>query len=175
MKKMNYKPKNLKSGFTILETIVALTIFSVSILGIVVITGRGISDLSIAKDKLTGLYLAQEGIELARNVRDNHLLSSDDNYWATFLSDISACTGTSGCTINPTLNTNPTACSTSDGCYITANGTSGRFFGRSTGPLEKFYRKITMVSDGNNRVTVTSTVKWQKGQVTLTTEIYNWK
>ena len=63
-----------QAGFTLLETLVAVAIFTLSILGIMSVLGSGISTTSYAKDKMAAAYLAQEGIECIRNTRDNYFL-----------------------------------------------------------------------------------------------------
>jgi len=78
--------KKISGGFTLVETLIAISIFSVSIVAMMSILGRGISDVNYAKKKLTASYLAQEGIEYVRNMRDNAVLYTDitGNDWATF-------------------------------------------------------------------------------------------
>lgn len=63
-----------KKGFTLVETLVAVSIFSVSVLGLVTVLSEGIADTGYAKQKLAASYLAQEGIECIRNLRDNYVL-----------------------------------------------------------------------------------------------------
>lgn len=64
-----------KRGFTLVETLVALFIFAISITAIMVVSGQGIYDTNIAKNKITANALAQEGIEIIRAVRDTSVLS----------------------------------------------------------------------------------------------------
>jgi prepilin-type N-terminal cleavage/methylation domain-containing protein len=71
------KNKN-KKGFTLVETLVALAIFSISIIGMMTVLSSGLSDSLSAKKKLTATFLAQEGIEYMRNIRDTYVL-----YWGT--------------------------------------------------------------------------------------------
>lgn len=68
-------------GFTLIETLVAISIFTMSILGLLSILASGISNTNYAKQKMAATYLAQEGIEYARNVRDNKVLSGS---WGNF-------------------------------------------------------------------------------------------
>lgn len=64
----------LTTGFTLVEALVAISIFTTSILGLMTILGSGISDTNYAKNKITAEYLAQEGIEYVRNLRDTSVL-----------------------------------------------------------------------------------------------------
>lgn len=70
MKKGYLKQK----GFTLVETLVAVSIFSISILGLLVVLTQGIADTGYAKKKMMAGYLAQEGIEYVRNMRDTSVL-----------------------------------------------------------------------------------------------------
>lgn len=74
MKLFYKKIKKLNDGFTLVETLVAISIFSMSIIVLMSVLGGGISDISYAKKKMTAGYLAQEGIEYVRNMRDNYVL-----------------------------------------------------------------------------------------------------
>ena len=67
-------------GFTLVETLVAISIFSVSILGIMSVLASGISHANYAKQKMIALYLAQEGIEYVRNIRDSKVLFEKDGW-----------------------------------------------------------------------------------------------
>ena len=80
--KLGVTPKG--GGFTLVETLVAISIFSVSILGIMSVLASGISHANYAKQKMIALYLAQEGIEYARNIRDTKVLFSVNNGWGEF-------------------------------------------------------------------------------------------
>jgi len=66
--------KNNNKGFTLVETLVAVSIFTVSILGLISVLASGISDIGYAKKKIAATYLAQEGIEYTRNFRDNSVI-----------------------------------------------------------------------------------------------------
>src|SRR3989338_963368 len=64
------KKKNRKSGVTLVEGLVAVSIFPLSVLAMLVSLGQGLSNIDYAKKKLIAEYLAQEGIEYVRNLRD---------------------------------------------------------------------------------------------------------
>jgi type II secretory pathway pseudopilin PulG len=61
-------------SFTIVEIMIAMSIFSLVIGGSIVLIQQTLVMISLAKEKLTAYYLAQEAIELARSVRDNNWL-----------------------------------------------------------------------------------------------------
>mgnify|MGYP001568701249 CR=1 FL=1 len=63
-----------RSGFTLLETLIALGVILAATVGPVSLITRGLADFSFSKNKLTAVNLAQEGIELVRSVRDNNVI-----------------------------------------------------------------------------------------------------
>lgn len=82
--KFGVTPKG--GGFTLVETLVAISIFTLSILSLMSVLASGISNTTYAKNKIIAGYLAQEGIECARNTRDNYVLFSDVTHdWNKFV------------------------------------------------------------------------------------------
>lgn len=79
--KINSPQRN--KAFTLVETLVAISIFTVSLLGMMSVLGSSIANTNYAKQKITAEYLAQEGIEYARNIRDNYVLYPGHT-WAEF-------------------------------------------------------------------------------------------
>ena len=125
--------REARRGFTLIEAMVAISIFTVSILGLMSVLSRGLSDTGYAKRKVIASYLAQEGIEYMRNLRDTYVINFDPNDptagWNAFKVKIGAnnntlCANTNnfGCyfTIDPppigSMNTlTPQSCTSSDG------------------------------------------------------------
>ena len=62
------------AGFTLIETLVAISIFVASVTVLLVVTGGGIKDVNSAQNKLTATYLAKEGVELIRAARDTYFM-----------------------------------------------------------------------------------------------------
>jgi Tfp pilus assembly protein PilV len=83
--KFGVTPKG--GGFTLIETLVAISIFSASIIGLMSVLASGVSDTNYAKQKMIASYLAQEGIECVRNTRDNYFLytSTTGKTWEDFV------------------------------------------------------------------------------------------
>jgi prepilin-type N-terminal cleavage/methylation domain-containing protein len=74
------KLKNLiskKKGFTIIELIISIFVLSIAVVGIY----NALTVITIlttdSADRLTGTYLAQEGMEIVRNIRDTNWLNMD--------------------------------------------------------------------------------------------------
>ncbi|MBI5456839.1 prepilin-type N-terminal cleavage/methylation domain-containing protein [Candidatus Kaiserbacteria bacterium] len=72
----NLKPKthNLSRGFTLLETLVAVTLLAVSIVAPMSLASRSLASAFYARDQVTAFHLAQEAIESVRAVRDGNVL-----------------------------------------------------------------------------------------------------
>lgn len=100
-------------GFTLIEAMVAITIVTLAVTGPLFTASRAIVAAQLARQKLTASYLAQEGIEYARAMRDNAYLAAyqagganvSSVAWTDFLSgsgagSITQCRTTT-CTLDP--------------------------------------------------------------------------
>ena len=175
------KSRNNKKGFTLLEIIVVVYIFSIGILAMYRILPGIINATTIDSSKVAAIYLAQEGIEIVRNVRDSNWLQVPANWDNGF--DTAVCGN--GCEVDyrclvdedPKLGTGVGGCfrpySSSDYLKIGPDG----FFNHINGIDTKFLRKITVVSDVTS-ATVTVDVLWsEKGKSYNFSEqeiLYNW-
>lgn len=96
---INFKQMNINNkGFTLIEALVAVSIFTGAILGMMGVLTDNLSDITYAKRKVEATYLAQEGIEYFRNMRDTFVLYQDanNNGWNDFLVKIIDCEKTQG-------------------------------------------------------------------------------
>jgi prepilin-type N-terminal cleavage/methylation domain-containing protein len=177
---MKNKDLKLNSGFTLIETLVALSIFTISIVGLISATAGGLNNVTYSKNKITAMALSAEGVELVRNLRDTKALTSD-NGWSDFLSAVNMCSV--NCNIDAEsldINTAISPCTTSV-CYINRhdNGSSPVYFGYSpNGTPTPFWRIIKITAFGADEVEVISTVNWVQGSgiksVTTTEHLFNW-
>ncbi|HEU0085762.1 MAG TPA: prepilin-type N-terminal cleavage/methylation domain-containing protein [Candidatus Paceibacterota bacterium] len=193
MNKKNKKNNNQR-GFTLVETLIALSIFSTSVVAMMTLLGGGISDINYAKSKMTGTYLAQEGIEYMRNMRDTYMIDFDpadpQKGWQEFKSRVEKCT--------PAGNNRERACYfRSDGLFengsimdmalpACGNGQcielkkrpGGAYGEDSSGSDSGFVRGISMINIGTDEIKVISTVSWQQKSgpmsVTFSENLYNW-
>lgn len=75
MKKDNTKPRK---GFTLIETLVAIAILLVAVVGPMSVIGGSLSQTSTIRDQSIAINLAQEGIEMARQMRDSNMINAWD-------------------------------------------------------------------------------------------------
>jgi Tfp pilus assembly protein PilV len=182
--KFGVTPKG--GGFTLVETLVAISIFSVSILGILSVLASSITNTTYAKDKIIGGYLAQEGIEYMRNIRDNDVLySANGSSWIAFTttSSLASCTSGNKCgfsATNPTQTTSFFKCTNdSIGCKLYLyNGVYND--SSANGTNSGFTRKVWMtVIPGGNEVQIFSEVDWNQGSgstnVIFSENLFNWE
>lgn len=115
MKKIFIKiTKNkLATGFTLVESLVAISILMISIAAPMTIAQNGLSTAMYAREEMVAQFLAQDALEYVKYVRDNTPFPYEEEdeeklsqWWLTGLED---CTGSAGCEIDTiTLDSNPT-------------------------------------------------------------------
>jgi prepilin-type N-terminal cleavage/methylation domain-containing protein len=186
MKFFDYKNEK---GFTLVETLVAVAIFATSITGLISITARGINDTVFVKNKLTASYLAQEGVEIIRSMRDTSaLVSLDASYWSEFITSpgyIDSCystNGTNSCYIDGSAQALVALpCSDEGVCPVMKYNQDQNSYGYSSLEDSIFTRKITIVpvgGSGSSEILINSEVSWTQGSRTFTTSfqynLFNW-
>ena len=153
-----------QKGFTIVESLVAISILVTVIVGATTAVQTGLSSYISSQDQIVAFYLAQEGFEQIRNIRDeNHL---KNNSWLTgiALSSSDPCYFGQACTVSPVESAIPTRCSAVDACPLLRQNASTGFFGYdSSWPLTKFRRQITLTTINATEIAVTVKVTWSKG------------
>jgi len=68
----NFQSKS--NAFTLVEVLIAITILTIGILSGFILVTRALYNVAVIKDRLTASFLAQEGIELTRQIRDSNFL-----------------------------------------------------------------------------------------------------
>jgi prepilin-type N-terminal cleavage/methylation domain-containing protein len=183
-------------GFTLVEVLVAISIFTVSILALMAVLTQGIAQTNYAKTKIIATYLAQEGIEYMRNMRDTFVLynpTSGQVGWDLFNTKITgapaSCTLPAGCffnadnlfTIRPQTITQMTLTACGASCptllYDSATGSYGYTPTGST-ITSSYTRKIKFDIINANETKVFSTVSWIQSsgnfRVTFSENLFNW-
>jgi len=62
-------------GLTLVESLIAISILVIAVLGPLVIVSQALRVSFFARDQITAYYLAQEAIEYVRNIRDKNALT----------------------------------------------------------------------------------------------------
>lgn len=149
---------NNKKGFTIIETLVAVTILMISIAGPLTIAQKSLMAAIYAKDQVIASFLAQQKIEEIKNRRDTYfLVNGNDIQFDNWI-----------------RSEQPDQCDPNKAsCPIVTFGTT-----IDDGKVEKF--KIThSVAKTNPGIesTITVTVSWQNGtivnNITLKDHLFN--
>lgn len=186
--KKNITKKN--TGFTLVETLVSIAIFSISILGILSVLASGVTNTTYAKDKMIAGYLAQEGIEYLRNLRDNDaLFPTTGNTWSTFVTTMTPCTSGNVCGFNSaTIPISVFSCGSDPsgiGCNLYYSSSTGTYNDATgSGAVSSgFTRKVWMTQpagvNGSNEETIHSEVDWLQGsspnKIILSENLFNWE
>ncbi len=105
-----------QKGFTLIETLIAISILLIVIVGPMTIAQKGIQSSFYSSDQVTATFLAQEAMEAIREVRDNEALDAlrkaeNDEFdpeetWDWFASFENECDG--GCSFDVTAITDHT-------------------------------------------------------------------
>lgn len=192
MKKGGLSRTFLKSaGFTIIEVTVAIFIITAGVVGVLSLISQTVGSATISSQRLTAAYLAQEGIEIVRNIRDSNWLEqrwSEDDPPQPFWDD-----GLGGCGPAPAgceadykvdtlqedvpLTSCPFPCDYDDLNFLNIDGDG--FYSYSTGTPTKFKRKITITPSGGDILQVSVSVRWEeKGrthEIEVREHLYNWR
>lgn len=139
--------KTTKKGFSLLEVMLVVMILSVALLVFIQVTSQSITHSIESQDSIIAAGLAQEGVELVKNIRDNNWAVKNTAFESPFPSY-------SNCRIDYKINKNCTS-----GNYDLKF--DGNFYNHGSGSETKFFRKINIGTSGSNRV-VTSYVIWSR-------------
>jgi prepilin-type N-terminal cleavage/methylation domain-containing protein len=177
---LRMSPKST-AGFTLIETLVALSIFTTSILAIMSVTPGGISAVDLSKNKTTASYLAQEGLDLIRAYRDDakiNVSATGLTMASAFIALTTACS--SACYVDSSVN--PVICVDGNGdlildCPILFYDSTSGGFGYTVGAPSLFTRTITVNPSTNpDEYIITSKVAWGTNNlVSYQSSLTNWQ
>ncbi|MDO8471014.1 MAG: prepilin-type N-terminal cleavage/methylation domain-containing protein [bacterium] len=163
----NNQQPTTNNGFTIVESLVAIAILVLVITGVTSAIQTGISSYIFSKNQVIAFYLAQEGFEQIRNMRDGNGLSSQP--WLTDISADSSnpCYFGNACIVDPVNSNVPIRCASGPGnCPVLRQDTSTGFFGYDPSwPVTVFRREIVLTQINADEVSILVTVDWSKGPV----------
>ena len=164
-------------GFTLVETLIAISILVLAVTGAFSAAHSGMTSALYSKDQITAFYLAQEGIEQIRNLRDQNSLTSS-NWMNGIANPGNPCEIGFTCYVDALSDTTPLIrCSgTCPNLRMNTNG----FYSYDSGTDTRFRREVRITTINGNEVVVESTVFWSKGLLvdrsfTAREHLFNWQ
>jgi prepilin-type N-terminal cleavage/methylation domain-containing protein len=176
-------------GFTLIETLVAISLLSIAIVAPMSLTSQSLSAAYYARDQITAFNLAQEGLEAVRAIRDGQILQISRSADASSIDLFGSIPVNRAFTID-SRNSDITACP-SNGCPVLQ--TDGVLYGYDVDtdnwPLTNFTRTLYACylhspdqcnSTPSDEVRLTSTVTWptaasnQIRTFTIYEDLYRW-
>jgi prepilin-type N-terminal cleavage/methylation domain-containing protein len=180
------------SGFTLVETLVAITILLVGITGAFTAASQGLMSSSYSKEQVQATYLAQEGVEMIRNLRDTNGIHTNqgETDYSSWLRGIAEpgdpCEIGSVCTVDATGESPILAqCSGVGECPPLRQDANRGLYGYSGAytSVTPFVRQIQIkpvaTQADTGEVEIVVTVSWSHGiiskQFVVRENIFNWQ
>jgi prepilin-type N-terminal cleavage/methylation domain-containing protein len=149
-----------QKGFTLIEILISIFIITIGVVGVFSTIVKYSQMTQEEKDHFEASYLAQEGIEIVKNIRDTNWIEGAAS-WKD---------GLTGCLWS------------SDGRYIYLNSHSGGtgmyeyIATPQTGDIKTiFKRMITILEIEADQLDIVVDVYWNDKKVTVRENIFNWK
>ncbi len=188
------KKLDTKRGFTLIEMLIAVLIFSLSLAALMTISSRGLRVAKNAERDVTADYLAMEAIEIARNLRDNTILRGGGFAWSDIFSGGDGWAEDEGC-LSERGDSDQQACSFSlasgqpkleqcsgSGCRVFYHPSQNIYLQTKTDsaiPLgyqdSGFVRKIYITQLRPDEVVVEVFVSWQGGEIHYSENLFLWQ
>ncbi len=150
----------MKKGFSIAEVIISLFVITVGLITVLGLIASSIRESAASRNRIIGAQLAQEGVELLRNVRDNNLLTEGETYKTGLDTDMSGRINYS----TDTAAVGPGPFLISGGYYLLSyNSSTMKYVHNGLLPATPFYREMTIDYDnpvGTGDIKVSGKVWW---------------
>ncbi|NIA04258.1 MAG: hypothetical protein GWP09_02805 [Nitrospiraceae bacterium] len=173
---MFYKKYN---GFTLIETIGAISILLIGIIGTYAMVRQSLSSSIFSRSHLIASYLGQEGVAIVRNIRDTNWLQG--NNYDDGLADGDYEADYTNSSLGSSLACSP-ICTYTDPSLSFLKLDNG-FYDYNSGTQTIFKRKISLEhiydADSNPCLKVTITVYWKNRgervhQISVQENLYDW-
>jgi prepilin-type N-terminal cleavage/methylation domain-containing protein len=175
-----------KYGFTLVETLVAISIILIGLTAAFSVAQLGVSSSSFAKSRTSAYFLAQEAIEAIKSKRDHNIIVGND-----WLEGLVNCTGSAGCDfdLKATLDdpsNNPNADEVFLSCVdplanscvlqnVPDISGDSQYYGHNGASNSGFTRHIYINEfDPNVEASVRVFVTWKGGTFETISYIFNW-
>ncbi len=186
-----YLQKNtsrMRTGFTIIEMLIAVFIFTVSLTALMSMSAQGLKSTRNTQDRIVAEFLAIEGIEVVRNVRDQAFIAGYSGGTWSGVFQGNTIFGSNGCFNSATtackfeFSSNKFSlsdCTTDADCDIYIDEPSYHYDYDSSSPAvkSKYNRKIfidSIADSDDNEIEVRSVVTWGNEEVVYTDNLFLW-
>lgn len=167
-----------KKGFTLVETLVAISILLMAVVAPLTILAKNITAAFDAKNKVTALYLAEDAIDFVKYKIATNL--NTPQFWLNGI----PCLGGSACRVD-SFDDDIVSCGGT--CPALKFDSATGVYGYGAGSSSNFTRTISIAGVTNDpdpsrapqEVIITATVLWQdhgvSKQITLTEHMLSWR
>ncbi len=159
-----------EAGFGLVEVIMAIFIIIIALVGIMTLLSQTMASSAVSSSKMVATNLAQEGIEVVRNIRD---LKTDSSNWDNWYAGISG-------TVNYLVQYSDSDLRVYQDIPLKFEASTGRYgydFGTATAFAYK--RKITLQKISALEIKVTAQLDWTEHGRTqsliVEDRLWNWR
>lgn len=158
-----------KKGFTMIEGLVAITILVMIITVAFNLIQGGFKPITYSRSQTTAGFLAQEAIETVRFIRDINLSEGYD--WLDGFEDcLSGFCQVSVFDSNMISNCGGEACGN-----LRQEESTGRYGYDLAWRESPFIREVAITEESGYKATVSVTVRWPEGEVSIAETLYNFR
>jgi len=165
---------NNQKAFTMIEMVAAIFVVNLGIMAVFSLITQSITHINSTASSLTATYLAQEGIEIARNIRDGNFLKMDQDKEASWNDNLSTDKDYYNFDYKSESIPDNTNCDGKTHLQIS----NGYYTCSSYSPAVKFQRKIRISPVGEDKIEVLVEVSWtERGKtnnVSAQETLYRW-
>jgi prepilin-type N-terminal cleavage/methylation domain-containing protein len=161
-----------KQGFTLMEVIISIAVVLTALVSALALITFSTAGIRLNKSKIIASGLAQEGLELVKNIRDNN-----------WLHNCPACDRRTVGTWRTGLGVGDWRVQYNSGVLLSFSSTplridSSGFYQYDSGSNTSFYRKINIQYISDDQIKVVSEITWSENGrnqiVSAETRYYNW-
>ena len=180
MKKISLK-KNKEKGFTLIETLIAITILMISVAAPLSLASKGLQAANLAKNQIVAYYLAQDAYEWVKNKTDYNKAKGKTYSEGGIVAGFDNCINDT-CIIDTTDHPSSSPVRYTNQFLKKNNSTKIYSYSSGNNSIFKRYVKIDKVRDNGSsidEVSVKVTVEWNvpytgTQKYVLTGHIANW-
>lgn len=170
---MTINHSKTSKGFSLVETLIAIAILLVAVVGPIGLIGNALHNLYYARDEMVAINLAQEGIEVIREIRDSNMLASSAGVPA-WDAGIGA-----GEYIVSAASASPLTSDSYGAVAQAVNLDAQGFYVQDAGITTQFKRLVTITTiTSGSEIKVTSKVTWttggQTGTISVSENLFKW-